>query len=244
MIGLDASADDVQQPTELHAEMGNIVAPPTWAADRITVVIVDDHVMVAESLTTTLNACPDITVVAIAESCATGLDAVATHRPDVLLLDQRLPDGLGTDILAPMFDVHPQLKVLFVTGGDSDEVLARAITGGAAGIIPKGKRASILVAAVRAVANDEAVITPNELRRLMPLLAQGDTGMGADLTAREREVLELLTQGKSTADLAQALVVAPATARNHIQSIMNKLGAHSRLEAVAIAIRENMLQKS
>ena len=136
------------------------------------------------------------------------------------------------------------MKVLLVTAGDTDDVLARAIMAGAAGVIPKGKRASTLINAVRAVAHNEAVITPDALRRLMPHLAKAGSGIGTDLTAREREVLRLLVAGKSTSALAAELFVAPATARNHIQSIMNKLGAHSRLEAVAIAMRENVLSKS
>jgi two-component system, NarL family, nitrate/nitrite response regulator NarL len=210
----------------------------------ISVVIVDDHLMVADSLAATLDAQDDIKVAAVADSCASGLAAVARHRPDVLLLDQRLPDGLGTDSLAAMLQANPPMKVLLVTGGDSDDVLARAIMAGAAGVIPKGKRAANLVAAVRAVANDEAVITPDALRRLMPRLTRGASGPGDDLTAREREVLQLLVAGTSTSALAGKLFVAPATARNHIQSIMNKLGAHSRLEAVAIALRENILARS
>ncbi len=210
----------------------------------ITVVIVDDHLMVADSLATILNANDDMTVLAVAGTCASGLVAVARHRPDVLLLDQRLPDGLGTDVLTAMLEECPRMKVLLVTAGDTDDVLARAIVAGASGVIPKGKRASTLINAVRAVAHNEAVITPDALRRLMPQLAKTNGGIGTDLTAREREVLRLLVAGKSTAALAGELFVAPATARNHIQSIMNKLGAHSRLEAVAIAMRENVLAKS
>ncbi len=210
----------------------------------ITVVIVDDHLMVADSLATILSANEDMTVLAIAATCASGLEAVARYRPDVLLLDQRLPDGLGTDILEAMLVECPRMKVLLVTAGDTDDVLARAIMAGASGVIPKGKRASTLINAVRAVAHNEAVITPDALRRLMPQLAKTNSGIGTDLTAREREVLRLLVAGKSTAALAGELFVAPATARNHIQSIMNKLGAHSRLEAVAIALRENVVARS
>jgi DNA-binding NarL/FixJ family response regulator len=210
----------------------------------ITVVIVDDHVMVADSLAAIVGAVEDMAVLATASSCAGGLAAVERYRPDVLLLDQRLPDGLGTDIVAAMLAACPPMKVLVITAGDTDEVLTSAVMAGAAGVIPKGKSAATLVKAIRAVANDEAVITPDALRRLMPHLAHAGTGIGSDLTAREREVLQLLVAGKSTSALAAELFVAPATARNHIQSVMNKLGAHSRLEAVAIATRENVLSRS
>lgn len=212
------------------------------ATTTITVVIVDDHLLVADSIAAALNATEDITVVGIADSCAAGIDAVTEHRPHVLLLDQRLPDGMGTSILPALLAVNPEMKVLLVTAADSDEVLARAIEAGAAGVITKGKRATSLVQAVRAAANDEAVITPEALRRLVPHMARRRQRVGDDLTAREREVLALLIAGKSTAALAAELFVSPATARNHVQSIMSKLGAHTRLEAVAIASRENIME--
>ena len=242
---LNRWSDGNRHAPALQDEPSSQPAPTPPIPTPITVVIVDDHLMVADSLATILSANDDMTVLAIAATCASGLEAVARYRPDVLLLDQRLPDGLGTDILEAMLVECPRMKVLLVTAGDTDDVLARAIMAGASGVIPKGKRASTLINAVRAVAHNEAVITPDALRRLMPHLAQSNgSGIGTDLTAREREVLRLLVAGKSTSALAAELFVAPATARNHIQSIMNKLGAHSRLEAVAIAMRENVLARS
>lgn len=217
------------------------VAAPSFP-DQIRVVIVDDHVLVAEGVAAALGAQPDIVVLDLADSCQTGVEAVRLHKPDVLLLDQRLPDGVGTDILRKMLEICPTMKVLLVTASDTDEVLARAIEAGAAGVIAKGKRAASLVQAVRASARDEAVITPEVLRRLMPRMGRRGRRLGDDLTAREREVLQLLAVGKSTRDLAGELFVSQATARNHVQSIMNKLGAHSRLEAVAIASRENIVE--
>jgi DNA-binding NarL/FixJ family response regulator len=109
-------------------------------------------------------------VVGTASSCAGGLAAVERYLPDVLLLDQRLPDGLGTEYVAAMLAACPPMKVLVVTAGDTDEVLASAVLAGAAGVIPKGKSAASLIKAILAVANDEAVITPDALRRLMPRL--------------------------------------------------------------------------
>ena len=210
----------------------------------ITVVIVDDHVMVADSLAAIVGAVEDMAVLATASSCASGVAAVERYRPDVLLLDQRLPDGLGTDSVEAMLAACPSMKVLLVTAGDTDDVLTSAIIAGSAVVIPMGKSIATLVKSIRAVAHNEAVITPDALRRLMPRLANAGNSIGSDLTSREREVLRLLISGKSTSVLAAELFVAPATARNHIQSIMNKLGAHSRLEAVAIATRENVLSTS
>jgi DNA-binding NarL/FixJ family response regulator len=244
VITADSAAGE--QRSNVHvtsSEARNNASGPSEQPQRaaITLVIVDDHVMVADSLAAVLGAVHDMAVLATASSCASGLAAVERYRPDVLLLDQRLPDGLGTDSVAAMLAVCPPMKVLLVTAGDTDDVLTSAVMAGAAGVIPKGKSAATLVKAIRAVANNEAVITPDALRRLMPRLAQAGNRIGADLTAREREVLRLLIAGKSTSALAAELFVAPATARNHIQSIMNKLGAHSRLEAVAVALRENLV---
>lgn len=210
-------------------------------AAPITVVIVDDHLMVAESIAEALSSYDDMTVLGIATNRASGLEAVILHRPDVLLLDQRLSDGLGTESLPTMLAVCPRMKVLMVTGDDSDDLLARAITAGAVGVVPKTERAATLLHAVRAAAHDQPVMTPAALHRLMPRLARGRRP-GQDLTARELEVLTLLAAGNGTSALAGALVVTSATARNHIQSIMKKLGAHTRLEAVAIALRDNVIE--
>lgn len=215
--------------------------PGGSSGPTVRVVIVDDHRLVADSIAAALEARGDITVVEVASNCAEGLAAATRRRPDVLLLDQRLPDGLGTDVLPEMLDRCPTMKVLLVTADDNDEVLTRAIEAGAAGFIPKGERAANLVRAVRAAANDEAVITAEDMRRLLGRIGRRGPRAGDDLTAREREVLRLLVDGKSTAALATTLVVSPATARNHVQAIMRKLGAHSRLEAVAIATRHNIL---
>jgi DNA-binding NarL/FixJ family response regulator len=244
MTHSDPLDDGLQRLAAVPAQTAAAAADPSVTAEPITVVIVDDHLMVAESLATVLGAEQDIVVLGIAATCAAGLAAIAMHNPDVLLLDQRLPEGLGTDLLPAIFRISPNLKVLMVTGGDSDDDLVRAITGGAAGLIPKGSRASTLINAVRAAANDEAVITPDAMRRLMPRLTNRITTLATDhLTNREREVLKMLTAGQGTDDIATDLCISPATTRNHIQSIMTKLNAHSRLEAVAIAARDNVLHE-
>ncbi len=208
----------------------------------IRVVIVDPLLLVAEGLGGTLGGHEDIEVVAIAGSCADALGAVTRHRPDVVLLEQYLPDGLGTDSVLAMVGVCPLVKFLMVTADDEDDLLLRAITAGAAGVVLKTNGMATLVKTIRAAARGEAVVSAGDLRRVLPRAAQARAGLGHDLTAREREVLSLLAAGRSTSAMAGTLFVAPATARNHVQSIMTKLGAHSRLEAVAIALRENIIR--
>ncbi len=206
----------------------------------ITVAIVDDHLMLAEALAATLNSFADISVVAIAGNCRDALTVVADHQPDVLLLDQRMPDGFGTDIIGRVLGSSPHTKVLLVTAETGDDVLTKAILAGASAVIGKGKPAAVVISSVRAAARDEALITPDSLRRLLPRLTRGHSP-GIDITDRELEVLRLLALGRSTAAISTSLYVAPATTRNHIQSIMSKLGAHSRLEAVAIAHQRKIL---
>jgi DNA-binding NarL/FixJ family response regulator len=167
---------------------------------------------------------------------------VTRHRPDVLLLEQYLPDGLGTNSVAAIVELCPRVKVLMVTADDGDDLLLRAISAGAAGVVLKTNGMETLVKTIRAAARGEAVVSAGDLRRVLPGSAQARAGLGHDLTAREREVLSLLAAGRSTSAMAGTLFVAPATARNHVQSIMTKLGAHSRLEAVAIALRENIIR--
>lgn len=214
----------------------------TAGRPSISLVIVDDMVMVAESFARILTDETDLNAVAVASSAASGLAAVKRLQPDVLLLGQLLPDGLGTDHLAAMLGVCPQLKVLMLTADHSDDLVTRAIGAGAVGVVRKTGRLSSLIDAVRAVARGESVLSSDDLRQLIPRSRSYSTKLGDDLTTREREVLSLLAAGRSTSNVADTLCVVQATARNHIQSIMTKLGAHSRLEAVSIALRENIIE--
>src|SRR6478752_3162859 len=228
-------ADDDRLPTAADIDGAPIAAP-------ITVVIADPLLLMAESLGGTLGGHTDMEVVAVAGSCADALSAIGRHHPDVVLLEQYLPDGLGTDSVPAMVEVCPQVEVLMVTADDGDDLLLRAITGGAAGVVLKTNGMETLVKTIRAAARGEAVVSAGDLRRVLQRAAPARMGLGHDLTAREREVLKLLAEGRSTSTIAGTLFVAPATARNHVQSIMTKLGAHSRLEAVAIALRENIIR--
>ena len=186
-------------------------------AGAITVVIVDDHLLVADSLAATLDATDDVSVVAVAGTGADGLAQVRRHQPDVLLLDYRLPDGSGLKTL-------PSLKQSQVPGtrlviksrsrGHRRSSASRPRRRLRGGFVPKGGVAAALLAAVRKAANGETIISPADLRRLMPWLMNRQARLGDDLTAREREVLGLLVDGLNTGSLARRLVISPATARN------------------------------
>lgn len=212
-------------------------------AGTISVVLIDDHLLVAESIAIALSADEDIVIAAVAGTCAEGVKAVQLHQPDICLLDQRLPDGTGTDLLPALRLVSPRTRILLVTGSDSDQVLRRALDGGCVGFLTKGQRASALVEAVHRASEGELVLTPQDLRRLIPNSGGGPARLGSDLTPRERELLDMLAQGLNTPAIADQLFLSRATVRNHIQAIITKLGAHSKLEAVTIALREGLVEQ-
>lgn len=213
-------------------------APPRTAT---TVVIIDDHLLLADAVASALDLHAEITVLEVAGSCAEGLEAVRRRQPDVCLLDQRLPDGLGTDLVPRLVAASPSTKVLLVTGDDSVDVLHRAVRAGSVGIITKGQRTGALQEAVVRAAAGDTVLRPEDVRRLLPSVGGAGRRLGDDLTPRERDVLGLLVDAVPTREIADRLLISHATARNHIQAVLTKLGAHTKLEAVTIARRENIV---
>lgn len=208
------------------------------------VVIVDDHDLVAQALATTLGAEDDLTVVGTAPDLATGLELVAEELPDVVLLDARLPDGDGASGTAEVRRRHPAARVIVLSGDSGIEVVARAVEAGAAGFLAKTTPLEELVSAVRKVLAGVALHTPALLVEVASHLRAAEHRPGHDLTAREREVLELLATGTGTQQIADQLVLSTHTVRNHVRNLTAKLGAHSKLEAVAIATREGLLGRS
>ncbi|MDI1289899.1 MAG: response regulator transcription factor [bacterium] len=207
----------------------------------VSVVVIDDHRLLAESIAAGLSSAGGIAVVGIATTGAEGLWLVRLRRPDVCLLDQRLPDATGTDLVPALLDSSPNTHILLVTASDSDDVLRRALDVGCVGFLTKGVGVTTLVEAVRRAADGEIVLTANDLRRLIPVEHSPSLHLGNDLTPREREVLALLGQGKSTATISSELFLSSSTVRNHVQSVLTKLGAHSKLQAVTIALREGIV---
>jgi DNA-binding NarL/FixJ family response regulator len=206
------------------------------------VLVCDDHRVVAEGLSMVLEAQPDLQVVGVASTVAEVCELAASLRPDVVLMDYALPDGDGVAATAAIKAVRPELKVVMLTSFVDVDVLVAAIDAGCSGFVTKHKAGDELTTAVRLAAAGEALVSPDMLARLLPRLRPSYHGVGADLTPREREVLDLLAQGESKEAIAQRLFLSANTVRNHIQNILNKLGAHSRLEAVATATREGLIR--
>lgn len=229
--------------------MDNVAAVPSLSdardavpGDRIRVLICDDHQMVAEGIAMVLGAEPDIEVVGVAQTVAELRELSTSRRPHVVLMDYALPDGNGVTATAAVKASHPDIEIIMLTSFVDEEVLVAAIDAGCSGYVTKHKGADELITAVRLASVGETVVSRDMLARLLPRLRRSNRGLGRTLTRRERQVLDRLAQGDSTEAIARSLFVSTNTVRNHIQSILTKMGAHSRLEAVANASREGLLR--
>lgn len=208
----------------------------------IRVLIVDDHQMFAQALLRALSDEPDIEVVGVAGTVEEATAAVRMKQPDVVLMDYELPDGDGATATERIKHEVAGVKVVMVTSHVEEPVLVSAIEAGCSGFVTKHKAVEEVVAAVRAAAVGDALISPSMLARLLPKLRRSYRGIGSDLTAREIEILSLLAEGLSNQAIAERLVISLHTVRNHIQNVLTKLQAHSKLEAVSVAVREGIIR--
>lgn len=197
--------------------------------------------MVADAFAAVFRRERDIDVVEVAATVAGGLEAAGHHRPDVVLTDLCLPDGVITDHLRDLLLASPGSGVLVVTGAPTEKALLDALDGGARGFVDKGGPVGDLVDAVRRIAIGELVVSPALAPMLLSHLADGPGRSRDALTRRELAVLQLLARGRSTASIAADLHLSANTVRNHIANLMPKLRTHSRLEAVSEATRRGLI---
>jgi DNA-binding NarL/FixJ family response regulator len=212
--------------------------------DQIRVIVIDDHQMFADSLARVLTQVDDIAVLAVAQTSEDGFAAALLHEPDVAVVDYQLPDGDGTTLASRITAASPQTQIVILTAIADERVALAAIEAGCAGFLTKDKALDELVLAVRTVHTGESYVPQSILTELLPRLRTSFRRVGSDLTKREREVLQLLADGKSNEAVARELVVSKHTVRNHVQNVLGKLEAHSKLEAVAIAVREGLVKRS
>ena len=208
----------------------------------IRVVVVDDQEMVRAGIAALLDGHDGVEVVGQAADGAAALELVAGARPDVVLMDVRMPgmDGLEATRRLLARDAGDAPRVLMLTTFDADEYVFAALRAGASGFLLKGARPAELVQAVRVVAAGDALLAPSVTRRLVehfagsgpPLAPAGGT---AELTPREREVLVLVARGLSNAEIAAALVLAEQTVKTHVSHVLTKLGLRDRAQAVVYA---------
>ena len=208
----------------------------------IGVLVVDDHQLFAAGLARLLADEPDITVLGIATSGAQALEMVDRLQPQVVLTDYLMPDQDGVTVTAQIKARNPTIMVVMLTGSADDRTLLSAIEAGCSGFLTKDRAVGEVAAAVRAAAVGESLISPAMLARLLPKLKPSRRSLGADLTEREREILGLLARGWTNRAIGEQLCLSVNTIRNYVQSILSKLDAHSKLEAVSTAVREKIIE--
>lgn len=208
----------------------------------VSVVICDDHQILADGLAALLGAEPDLEIVAVTGSVEEVVAAARDLAPDVVLMDYELPDGTGIDATRRILAAPSRPAIVMLTSFTDDAVLVGAIEAGANGFVTKHSSPSALAEAVRLAAAGEPVIAPSLLMRLLPRLG-GGSPVGITVSEREREILLLVADGATNQEIAERLHLSPNTVRNHLARLYSRLGARSRLEAVAIAIREGVLPR-
>lgn len=209
----------------------------------LRILICDDHEVVAQGLATVLAAEPDIDVVAVTGSVREVVERAEALRPDVVLLDYELPDGDGVAATKALKESRPDIKVVLLTAYSNEAVLVAAVEAGCSGFVTKHDGSRVVAEGVRRAASGDAIVSAAMLRQVLPRLSTTRRRASTDLTSREIEVLELLAEGVSTQEIAERLYVSTNTVRNHAQSILMKLGVHSRLEAVSTAVRQGVIRR-
>ncbi|MER7580625.1 response regulator transcription factor [Kitasatospora sp. NPDC097691] len=206
----------------------------------VRVFLLDDHEVVRRGVRELLETEADIEVVGEAGTCAQALARVPALRPDVAVLDVRLPDGDGVSVCRELRDGMPGLACLMLTSFDDDDALLDAIMAGAAGYVLKEIKGADLVGAVRTVASGQSMLDPATTTKLMESLRHHEEESASDaalagLTPREREILVLVGEGKTNRQIGRELYLAEKTVKNHVSRLLAKLGVERRLQAAVLA---------
>ncbi|MGA5823305.1 response regulator [Kitasatospora sp. NPDC094028] len=205
----------------------------------VKVFLLDDHEVVRRGVHDLLDAEPGFTVVGEAATVAQALSRVPALRPDVAVLDMRLPDGDGVTVCRELRSRMPELACLILTSFDDEEALLDSIMAGAAGYVLKQISGTDLVSAVRTVASGQSMLDPGAATRLMARLrGEAAAAQSSDfprLTEREREILALVGEGLTNRQIGQRLYLAEKTVKNHISRLLAKLGVERRVQAAVIA---------
>ena len=211
----------------------------THSAGRpIRVFLMDDHEMVRRGVRTLLMEEPDIVVVGEAATAAVAVPGIRSLRPDVAILDARLPDGDGVDVCRDVRDGHPEIACLMFTSYDDEKAVVAAVMAGAAGYLLKQVRGVDLVDAVRRVAAGQSLLDPAVTATVLARMRSGDPHPAdplAALTEQERRVLALITEGMTNREIGERLYLAEKTVKNYVSSLLAKLGLARRTQAAALA---------
>ncbi|MFH9177052.1 response regulator [Streptomyces albogriseolus] len=218
-----------------HSEQDDSTGNP------VKVFLLDDHEVVRRGVHDLLNDEPDITVVGEAATVEQALIRVPALRPDVAVLDVRLPDGDGVTVCRELRSRMPDLACLMLTSFDDEEALLDSIMAGAAGYVLKQIQGSDLVTAVRTVARGQSLLDASATAKLMARLRSAaeqpaeEPDVLPGLTDREREILDLIGEGLTNRQIGQRLYLAEKTVKNHISRLLSKLGVERRVQAAVIA---------
>jgi DNA-binding NarL/FixJ family response regulator len=204
------------------------------------IAIVDDHFLFADALGSVIRGLPDYDVVGIAQSGAQAISIARTAQPDVILLDYHLPGYDASDLIPRLRALSPTAKVVILTSDTSDGTLVRGLRSGVEGYLTKERALDDVLDALRRVAAGERYLSEEQVARTHALTGEGS---GETLTERELTVLRLLALGKASQTIADELTISEHTVRTHLQNIFSKLGAHSKLEAVANATARGLLSR-
>lgn len=211
---------------------------------RQRIVIVDDHEVVRLGLRSLLDRHPDFEVVAEAGNGREAIERVDAYEPDVVVLDIRLPGMSGVEVCQQITDKHPDIKVIMLTSYAEDEMLFAAIRAGAAGYVLKQIGGDDLTRAIESVGRGEALLDPSLTQRVFEEVRKAqreeEASAFAELTNQEMQVLQLVSEGKTNREIAEALYLGEGTVRNYVSNILGKLGVANRAEAAAYAVQHNL----
>jgi DNA-binding NarL/FixJ family response regulator len=208
----------------------------------ISLLIADDHEVVRAGLKSLLHG-TDIRIIAEAENGSAALKLAAKHKPDLVLLDVRMPDGDGLGCLARIKLDYPSIPVVMFSTYDNPTYVARAVALGAAGYLSKTSSKKQIIDAIHMASKGETIWTRDELRRVTGALATPRVGSDVEvpLTKRENEVLKQLAFGLTNKEIAQALGISYETVKEHVQHILRKIGVSDRTQAAVWAVRKELV---
>jgi len=203
---------------------------------RIRVLSVDDHPLLSEGIATMINSQPDMQLISQASSGSEAIQQYREHRPDVTLMDLRLPDLSGIDVMIAIRTEFPDARVVMLTTFEGDVEIQRALQAGARGYLLKNMPPSEILDVIRQVHAGKKRVPPQVAAQIAEHMSD------EDLTAREVEVLRKIAGGNRNKDIAEILFISEETVKVHIKHIMDKLGAKDRTQAIAIAVRRGIIE--